>query len=219
MDMPTIFAELDDAGYTDISPTRKLTVVQAVVWDIERRYPWPFLEKSMVLAFDGTNPLPTNMPADFRASVRVKDLTTGRRLTYTRVEEWEDAVGLDYAQTGVSSLYYFEGSSINVWRIPSASAQMRLRYIRWSPTLTASSIETDFLIPKYFHRDTIVNGALQRLAVMDDDTELAPMYQTYMENGIDTMVEAVFARQYDLPDHVLVTDADDWDYDNGSLLL
>jgi len=215
MDMTTIFSELDDAGYTDISPSRKLTVVQAVVWDIERRHAWPFLEKTMTLTFSGNSPIPTNMPADFRASIRVKDLTTGRRLTYIREEEFEDSVALRYTEGGDTACYYFDGTNLNVWRLPTAASTIKLKYIRWSPVLTQSSLETDFLIPKYFHRDTIVNGALMRLAVMDDDTELAPMYQTYFENGIESMVEAVFARQYDLPDHVLVTDPDDWDYDGA----
>jgi hypothetical protein len=45
---------------------------------------------------------------------------------------------------------------------------------------------------------------------MEDDPELAARYETHFENAIQQMREALNARQYDMPDHIRMSDPDDW---------
>jgi hypothetical protein len=122
MTVAEIIAELDDHGFTDETSTTKVRVIQHTIWDLEGRSPWPWIETSINLAYDGSSGLATNFPADFRAAVKVKDLSTGRKLRPLDIDEFEDMVGNNYTQTGAPAVYYFEGTSFNVWPVPGAPA-------------------------------------------------------------------------------------------------
>jgi hypothetical protein len=215
MQMADIFSELDDHGFDDVSPTRMLAVVQDTVWQLEGLKPWPFLGTVWTLNFDGTHSFPSNwasLTPTPRASSRLKDLSNGRRILPVREEEFEDLVGMNYTQIGNPTYYYFIGSQLNVWPIPAAGATLRMSGYQWSAPLTTSSPESAFLIPPQFHRSLIVNGALQRLYAMEDDTELAPLFQSYQSDSLEMAVEALFKQQYDRGDRVRVTDADSWEF-------
>lgn len=214
-----MFTEFQDHGFNDVSPTRMLSIIQDTVWQIEALKAWPFLMTTWTLTFDGTNAFPTVWPADpmLRASVRLLDNTTGRRLLPVRAEEGLDmATGL--GATGGSPLYYyFIGTQLNVFPIPPAGT-MKLYGAQWSDPLTTSSPESAFLIPKQFHRGLIVNGALQRLYAMEDDTELAPLFQSYQSAAMEMATEALFKQQYDRGDHIKVTDPDSWEFSQTGFL-
>jgi len=215
MDVPGLISELDDHGFADTGTTRKVAVLQDVIWQSEGIKPWPFLQTHWTLTFDGTNPFPSNwatLSPAFRASVRLKDLSTGRRVMPVRAEEADDRIGINLTLSGNPQFYYFEGSQLNVWPIPPAGSTMKLTGTRWSDLISANTAESGILIPKYFHRGLIVNGALQRLYAMEDDTELAPLFQSYQSEAMDMATEALFKLQYDRADRVLVTDPDSWDY-------
>jgi len=210
-----MFQEFDDHGFTDVSQTRMLGILQDTVWQVEGLKPWPFLGTVWTLSFDGTNSYPTNwamLTPAFRASRRLIDLSNGRRILPLREEEFEDTVGMNFTQTGSPSYYYFQGTQLNVWPIPSSGAQLRLSGYQWSAALTATSPESAFLIPPQFHRSIIVNGALSRLYAMEDDTELAPLFQSYQSDAVDMAVEALFKQQYDRGDRVRVNDPDSWEF-------
>lgn len=212
-----IISELDDHGFADTGSIRKVGVIQDTIWQIEGLKPWPFLQTTWTLNFDGTNSYPANwatLNPSFRASKRLKDLSNGRRLAYVRDEEFDDYVGTNYAQTGPPQLYYFgDAGALNVWPIPPAGSTLRLRGSRWSDPITAATTESGILIPKFFHRGLIVNGSLQRLYAMEDDTELAPIFQSYQSEALDMATETLFKSQYDRADHIRVTDPDSWDMD------
>jgi hypothetical protein len=127
-------------------------------------------------------------------------------------EEFEDQVGTNYTQPGSPELYYFVGDQLNVWPVPRAGAALKLVGSRWSDPISDASLESDILIPRYFHRGLIVNGALQRLYAMEDDTELAPVFQAYQGAAMDLATEALFTKQYDRRDRVRVIDPDSWDW-------
>ena len=216
MDVAAIISELDDHGFADTSSTRKVAVIQDVIWQIEGIKPWPFLRTTWTLNFDGTNPYPTNwasLSPAFRASIRLKNLATGNRILPVLEEEFEDKVGTNYAQGGNPTLYYFgDANQLNVWPIPPAGSTLKMVGTRWSDPITESTTESGILIPKYFHRGLIVNGALQRLSAMEDDTELAPVFQSYQQAAMDLATETLFTQQYDRRDRVKVIDPDSWDY-------
>jgi hypothetical protein len=84
-------------------------------------------------------------------------------------------------------------------------------YIAEQTELTSSSLEASILLPKQFHR-AIVAGTLYKLAMLYDDTDIAPMYQAEYENKIAQMREELLRRQYQRPDQIFVTDeSDEWD--------
>lgn len=211
MDVADIIAELDEHGFEDVTEAEKVRAIQGTIWQVEGMYPWPFLEQSINLDFAGSADTASNFPGDFRATVRLKDLTTGLRLLPLRLEEFEDRVGTEHSQAGDPRLYYFEGTSLKVWPLPAVSTgRVKMRYIRWSDEITAASVEADILFPKYFHREVIANGALSRMYEMEDDPELASRFEQRQDKAIQLALEALFKRQYDRPDVIEVVDQD-WD--------
>lgn len=214
MTVPEILDELTDHGFEDTDLDRKVEIIQAVIWDAEGRKAWPFLEKALNLNFDGISSVPSNFPADLRAALRLRDLTLNRRIMPLRLDDAEDRMGKNDAESGDPSFYYFEGSQLKVWRVPpSATARMKFRYIRWSDEITAVTVESGILIPKQFHRSVIVNGSLAALYEMEDDPEISSRYDARYEGGLERMEAAVFPQQFDRHDHIHVLDPDDWDYD------
>ena len=208
-----MLTELNDHGFTDESNDRKLATIQAAIWEVEALHPWPWLETSVNLTFDGVSSIPSNwatVSANFRASIRVRDLTVGRRLSPIALEAWEDQYA-SMDDLGSPFLYYFEGLNLHVWPTPDAATVVRLRFIKWSDEITLSSTATAILIPKYFHRGLIVNGALSALYDMEDDSELAARFDSRQGKALAFAQEAMFKRQYDSPDNIVATDPDDWD--------
>lgn len=213
MDVTTMISDLGDHGFADTSTSTKVRMLQDAIWKIEAHRAWPFLEASIDLNFDGSNDVPSNLPTDIKAIRRAKDLSAGKRVLPIRVDELEDRIGNDYSLAGSPLFYYFEGGQLKFWPIPGAATGLvRLKYIKRSAEITSSSVESAILIPKQHHR-VIVTGALMALYDMEDDTELAVRYQQYFEDGLARMVDELFHQQYDQPDHVVVTDPDDWDFD------
>lgn len=213
MDVPAMISELNDHGFTDESSTRKLAVLQAAIWELEAMHPWPWLETSTTLTFDGTSDVPTNwatVKPNFRASIKLRDLTNSRRIKPITVDAWEDEyAGAD--NPGSPRLYYFEGMDLHVWPTPAAGTTMRLRFIKWSDEIAANSPESAILIPKQLVRGLVVNGALSALYDMEDDSELAQRFDARQGKAIQGALETLFKRQYDRPDVITATDPEDWD--------
>lgn len=211
-----MITELNDHGFTDEATTTKVRALQRAIWDIEGREPWPFLERTVDLTFDGTNSYPTNTNLNVRSVRRLTD-TNGNRLRYLRVEDYDDTVAGHWTQTGVPQYYWLEGTQINLWPIPAASYTAKLRYIQWSVEITSSTAETAFLIPKYYHR-VVVSGALRYLYDMEDD-DLAPRYQALYEKELADMRTSVWQRQVDRPNVIRKSDPDDRDPYSSYLYL
>lgn len=212
MDVSEIITELNDHGFTDTGTSRKVSMIQHTIWEIEGREPWPFLETLLTLNYDGSSAVATNMPTNFRALLFLKDTTTGRSLTFLRQEDFERTVGElgNYTTVSDPMYYYFEGNQLKVWPVPpSSSGRLRLHYIKWSPEVTDATVEASILIPAQHHR-LIVWGALWKLYDMEDDPELATRYQQHFENGLAALRASVWQRQFGQTDTILITDNDDW---------
>lgn len=203
---------MGEYGFEDTSLARKVAAIQASIWAIEGLRPWPFLETSVLLNFDGTNETPSNWSTQpFRSMRRVKDLLTGSRVLPMRLETFEDRVGMNYSQAGDPSMYYFEGSQLKFWPIPPVSTgRIKARFLRWSDPVSSSTVESALLIPKYYHEGLILNDALARLFDMEDDSELSARFEAHRDKALVEAVEALFTLQYDRSDAIVMTDPDDW---------
>lgn len=212
MNVSDMISELNDHGFTDESSIRKVATLQAAIWEVEGMHPWPWVETSATLTFDGSSGVPTNWTGlNFRAMIRLRNLSgNGNRVRPIALEEWEDQYAA-MSDSGTPIVYYFEGNNLHVWPTPAAGTTMRARFIQWSPPITDTTLESAILVPKQFHRGLVVNGALSALYDMEDDSDLAVRFDARQAKTIALALEALFKRQYDAPDHIVATDPYDWD--------
>lgn len=211
MNSTQFLAAMGDYGFLDTPLERKVEKLQAAVWDIESRKPWPFLETSTLLNYAGASDTASNAPTDLRQVLRARDLTNGRRLAAVRLDDADDMIGTELTLEGDPQFYYFEGGQLKVWPLPPvATGRIKLRYIRRSAAITDSSPESAFLIPAHHHEAPLF-GALYRLYDMEDDVELGSRFQSLYEKRISEMDGDLFKQQYDQPDYIHMFDPDDWD--------
>ena len=210
MDVAALISELNAYGFTDIDSTVKVSAIQASLRNVLYRKPWPFLEKVMTLTFDGTLAAPSNSPADLRAVMKIIDYTAGnpRRIHFKRTDDAEEELVL--TNLGTPYVYYFEGSALKVYEIPSATQTLRLRYLRSAPVITDTSTEAALLLPRDYH-EALVYRSVVRLADMDDDNDVAGRFDGLYENVMGQMTEALMSLQHDEPEFIHVIDPDDYD--------
>lgn len=202
MTVQDMIDEFNDHGFTDTGVVRKVALINDTIWDICSREPWPFLEKSAQLDFDGTSASPTNMPADFRAVLSLRRNDNGDPLDPERYDVMARKWGNVLTQTGQPVIYYFLGSALNIWYVPSVGSNvLTLEYLCHQPALNQASVETDFLIPPQYHR-AVVLGALYKLYDMDDDFDIGASFQQQYEDRILKMRNELWMRQFDRPDRI-----------------
>lgn len=213
MTVQDIFDAMSDYGFTDTSAIRKLEKINATVWDICSREAWPFLEKSVDLNFDGINAAPSNSPIDLQAVLDIVRTDTGNKLQPLRLQEADATMALQLTQVGPAYYYYFIGGALKIAQIPSVgNAQLRMRYIAKHPVLVQTDVEATILIPRE-HHEAILYGALLKLYDLEDDTDLSVRFQQLFEGKLQDMRSSIWMRQYDRPDHIVVLDSYDYDYD------
>ena len=198
--------EFNDHGFTDTSITRKVAVINDTLWDICSREPWPFLEKTAQLDFDGVSPSPTNMPSDFKAVLTLKRNDNGDPLDPERRDVMERKWGSVLSQPGQPVIYYFLNNTLNVWYVPGAgTGVLTLDYLAKQPVVTQASVESDILIPKEHHR-VVSLGALYKLYDMDDDFDIGASFQAQYEDRILKMRNELWERQFDRPERIYGSD-------------
>jgi hypothetical protein len=219
MDVDGLIDELEDHGFDDATEERLLSKINTAYWDICAREPWPFLEKTVVLSFDDDTGAPTTSdewPTDFRAvqvMVTTAGSSPGTKLKRMRYDDWLEAYGTD-TTTGVPLVYYFIGDVCHFFPQPETTTQITMMYIHTPAALTAAGNEGTIILPVPFHQ-VIVDGALFKMYAMEDDTDIAPTFETYFERGIQNMREFVWRKSYDGNDTVHATDADDLGLDSS----
>ena len=208
MDVSAMLSDIDDHGFTDTSSERKMAMLNEAYWDVCGREPWPFLEATVNLTFDGTNPTPTNLPSDFHAviSMDTDDNWTMQHIDY---DDWYSRYSSVTTATGKARMFYFVAGQLNVYPIPAASDVVKLYYIRTPAELQSTDLEAAIVIPKQYHRALLVNGAIYRLDAMEDDADIAYGFQQYYEAAIQRMREFMWRRQYQRPEVVRPVDPDD----------
>ncbi len=208
-----IIDALNDYGFTDTTTPRKVEKINSTIFDITTREPWPFMETTVDLDFDGTSAVPSNWPTDFQSDLDIVSLDTGRKLQPMRLQEADVSLNLALQQSGTPLYYFFIGRELHVAPIPPATTGgYRMRYIRRHPTLSQSDPESAILLPVE-HHEIILLGVLSKLYDMEDDTDLSVRFQQLYEKKYNDMRGSVWMRQYDRPDHIVITDAYDYDFD------
>lgn len=212
--------ELGDHGFDAVSATRQLATLNAAYWDVCGREPWPFLEKFVRLTFNGSSYEPVTPVTDLRAVWSMKLEGTsgigGTPVNYIRTDDYDQALGNNsIIATGTPSIFTIDGQkALHFYPAPSSTQVVRLRYISRPAALTAGTLEAAIAIPPEYQRDTIVNGALYRLYSMEDDTDIAPTFQTYQERTLEMMREFCWSDQYQRPDYIHPTSLDDLGIDD-----
>jgi hypothetical protein len=121
-------------------------------------------------------------------------------------------MALQLTQAGTPYYYYFIGTQLRVSQIPSAgTAVLRMRYFQKHPQLVQTDVEATILIP-HEHHEVLELGTLVKLYDLEDDTEMATRFQMLYEKKLQDMRSSVWMRQYDRPDHIVITDDEDYNY-------
>lgn len=208
-----MIAELQDHGFNDASDARMMATLNDAYWDACAREPWPFLVKSIGLTFTGSSATASNFPADFRAATSM-GVTAGQGSTVTgkvvhiREDDWLAAYGSN-PQSGVPTMFYFVGNTMTFYPTPTATTVVTMRYLQQPAAIVDATVEATIVIPPAFHRAVIVNGALFKLYAMEDDTDIAPTFESYFERAIANMREYCWRNQYITQDIIHPVDADD----------
>jgi hypothetical protein len=221
MTVQDLIDSLTDYGFTDTSTIRKMSKINETIWDITTREAWPFMEASVDLIFDGIHTYPTNsqpseglspaeslppgLPTDVLSVLDITRTVDGVKLQPIRLQEADATMALQLTQTGTPRFYYFIATALHVANIPAATDVLRLRYIRKHPQLVQTDVESAILIPRE-HHELVELGTLVKLYDMEDDTELSVRFQQLYEKKLQDMRQSVWMRQYDRPDHIVITD-------------
>jgi hypothetical protein len=215
MDVPTMLSVFDAYGFEtddEMTDARKVEALNETYWDAASRESWPFLETSVTLTFDGTSGVPTNDPGDIGMVMTALRTSDGWVLEPARSDDFYENYGSNLTLVQSPFLYYFEGNATKFYPVPSSSDTVLVKYIKVPTELTATSIESAIVFPKRYHRSVLVMGTLARLAVMQDDIDLANGYERLYEKALALMIEDVFKQQSQRPDFIHAADSDNWDY-------
>lgn len=211
MNVADILSDLNDHGFEDTPTERKLAVINETIGDIAGRELWPQLVKTLNLTFAGGSSAPSNWPTDFRAVKSLKRTDKAGVFTEWRSDDFEEQYGSVATQAGDPMLYYFEGNVLNVWPVPANGTTLRMRYA-YNPTdVVEQSLASAIWFPPMYHRGIIVNGAVYKLYLMEDDAELSREFERLYEKAYNNMRAALWIRSMD--DDYIRFYAEDVDYE------
>ena len=210
MDVSGIINDLVDHGFDDASTERLLAVINETYHDVCDGQPWRFLETSVDLEFDGTTGVPTNWPTDFRTLVAIFRKADGTKVEHIRYDDFIAGYAMNLNYIASPLLYYFQGTQLKAYPIPQATDVVTMEYIREPTELTETDIEANILIPKRYHRATLVNGSLYKLYLMEDDPELSSSFKALYDQAFLKM-SASWLIQIDRSDYIHHVDPDDVD--------
>lgn len=192
--------ELDDHGFSDTGITRKLSIINDVMDDINSRNPWKHLRASGTLNLVSGNDTPTT-PTNMRQVLGITIPSVQGILMP------EDLRGIRKTYRGDTTpaqptRYYFVGNTLKVYPVPDANYTATIDYVQNQTDVVQGDAEAVILLPPRHHR-CIVLGALAKLYAMEDDTDLSPLFENQYETRILTMTEDLSAEQYDRPNRMV----------------
>ena len=197
-----MLVEMQDHGFGDLSTVRLLSFLNDAYFDFCTRDNWDFLEaESIVNTVAATATLTT--PADLGAIIGITDLTNDRPLRWER----RDTMYKQYTNTvdntsgGQPILFYFHAGAIRLWPIPDGVYQQSIYYLKYPAALT-SAPDTSPIFPAAHHR-LVVIGALAKAYLMEDDSDLAAIFNAEFDKRIDLARSDLLIKQFDQPDRVI----------------
>lgn len=202
--------ELTDHGFEDTTDTRKLVAINDTLADLCSREPWPFLQKTIQLSFDGTSGKASNFPSDFRAMLTLTDPSTGATINHERADVLRKRYASQWSLVDIPVYFYMEGNFAKAYPLPTSGYKLDALYLCSHPVVDATTLEAAILLPPRHHRVVPV-GALYKLYAMEDDPENSALFKAEYEDRILKMREDLSHQQYDRPDRIWVTDDDDYD--------
>ena len=125
--------ELTDHGFEDTTETRKVALLNATLSDVCAREPWPFLQKTIQLSFDGTSGKASNFPSDFRALLALTDPSTGRTINWERADVLRKRFASQWSLVDSPTYCYDEAGIIRAYPIPTSGYKLDAFYICTHP--------------------------------------------------------------------------------------
>jgi hypothetical protein len=209
MNVSEIITEINQHGFAELPDSLKLNVINDTLWEIEAEEPWPFLEKTIDLTFDGTNDYPTNLPTDFKS---VRNLVTRDSSPVTlnpiTKQEYRDFYFQYPEAKGTPHSYYVSDKTIHFVPIPPSTTVVRLDYIATQPEVDATTPESGIYLPPRHHR-LIVLGALAKLYMADDAVGYAQVAIQMYRAKLELVKADILMDQWQRPKHITVVDEDD----------
>lgn len=212
MTVDELLTSMNEFGFEDTDISEKTNALNFAIKNITQRKLWSFLDTVVTLNFDGSSAIPSNVPSDLRAVRKIMDLSTPRRVRFKRTDDMEEQYGSTLTQSGDPYYYYFEGRTLKVYQVPSATKTLRLRYARFANKVQSGDPESAIIVPPDGH-EAVLFRALQHLYDLEDDSELAQRFEAKAENSIALLAEAFDVLQTDEAEYIHVVDNDDW-YDD-----
>lgn len=216
MDVATLMDLFVSYGFEtddELTDALKLDALNDTYWDAASRESWPFLEvkDGITIAADGL--VAPEAGAEVGQVQALWFTTSGKVLRPIRLDDLNQRFPQWPNTPGDPFYYYFLAESIYVAPVPGADpGDGMIAFVRKPEALTAESPETDILIPKQYHRSVLGIGTLMRLALAQDDPDMAAAYERLYEKALVQMAADLLQRQTDQPDYIHVNDPDNWDY-------
>lgn len=210
MDVSRMLTVIGNVGFSDVDSTTLVEKINDAYHDVCSLEPWPFLEKSVNLTFDGTTSVPTNSPSDLRAVIKLVDTASGVTLLPIRIEEHLDRHVSNLTLQANPIFYYFIGSQLNVYPVPSSDTttnNLQLIYVAAEPDLTSGTLSAQILLPSFAHR-IIVDQVLSALYLDEDDEAQSDYYQFRADRRLARVRYRFWQRNYDRSDTIDVLDED-----------
>lgn len=216
MDVPTLLDLFVSYGFEtddEMTDARKLEALNETYWDACSREGWPFLEMKEGFAVDGAGLITPASGTEVASVQAVWFSTSGRVLRPIRLDDLNQSNPTWASLSDNPVYYYFIRDHIYVAPIPAADpGDGQITYLQKPAELAALGTEADIIIPKQYHRSVLAMGTLSRLAMMQDDPDMAAAYERLYEKALVQMASDLLVRQTDQPDYIHVNDPDNWDY-------
>lgn len=210
MDVSEMISFLNDSGFTDTTTTRKVAAINDALYDAASRQTWPHLLTTITLTFDGTSAVPTNLPSNLGTVYRAIALPNNYVLTPVRLDDI-DGRGVDLTQVGPPQEYYFTGSSLNFWPVPTSDVTVRLRYYKIPAAVTDTTLSAAIDWP-YNHHQALVLGAVYRLYDIEDDPENSVRAEQHFEKRLADMIGDQIPQQVDRDEYIHPVAGFDYDW-------
>lgn len=193
-------SELGARGFDFLSSTRTAIMLNDAKNEFEDSCPFPWLETTTT----GTAPLTIS---DLKYVLFVQDTTNDVELQGLAPEQIA-LFGDDISQAGSPEFWWLDGTgTLTTWPL-SSSVQLLVRYVKFSPELSASS-DTP-LIPTRYH-NIWVDLAVVRAYRDTDNFAAAAALQTAVAGRMSSVVEVYVARNRQGPESQTIRYASgDW---------